>query len=192
MTLDEQLAALNLLVVEDNPSFAMALARCFQGRVAGLRLAATVAEAKQLLHQEPPSVVLLDMQLPDGTGFEVLTCVQELRPMPATLVITSDRAPEHAFRLGQAGVRRFLAKPVALAAVEEAIGTLLDVPPDATPFLRAAVGREALHTVEGRVRETMLTEAMARAGGSKSGAARLLSVSRQTLQHMLRLLGHDE
>jgi two-component system, response regulator RegA len=48
------------------------------------------------------------------------------------------------------------------------------------------VGRVPLHELEAEVRHAMLGEAIARAEGSRRGAARLLSVSRQLMQHMLR------
>jgi hypothetical protein len=44
----------------------------------------------------------------------------------------------------------------------------------------------AIHDVEELARGTMVREALARSQGSRTGAARLLRVSRQLLQHILR------
>ena len=61
-------------------------------------------------------------------------------------------------------------------------------PPDLTPYVRASVGIVPLQHIEEHVRHTMLQEALARSGGNRRGAARMLKVSRQLLQHMLRKL----
>jgi transcriptional regulator with PAS, ATPase and Fis domain len=48
------------------------------------------------------------------------------------------------------------------------------------------VGQRQIHEVQDEVRETMLREALGRARGSRRAAAKLLRVSRQLVQHMLR------
>jgi hypothetical protein len=51
--------------------------------------------------------------------------------------------------------------------------------------LRAVIGRVPLQEIEVWVRETAVAEALARSRGSIRGAARLLGMSRQRLQHIL-------
>ncbi|MBK7861855.1 MAG: hypothetical protein IPJ65_25220 [Archangiaceae bacterium] len=62
----------------------------------------------------------------------------------------------------------------------------LERPPDLTPHLRAAVGHLPLHQLEEQVRQTMVGEALGATQGSRSGAAKLLRISRQLLQHILK------
>jgi transcriptional regulator with PAS, ATPase and Fis domain len=50
----------------------------------------------------------------------------------------------------------------------------------------AAVRQRSLHDALHEVRTTMIDEALARANGSRRGAAQLLRVSRQLLQYMVR------
>ena len=70
----------------------------------------------------------------------------------------------------------------------EAIRAVLEKPPRLTPRLRAAVGIVGLKEVEALARRTMVEEALARESGSRRGAARLLRISRQLLQHAIRSL----
>ena len=54
------------------------------------------------------------------------------------------------------------------------------------PLIRQLVGHSPLSKVESEVRTLMVTEALARARGSRRAAAKMLAVSRQMLQHVLR------
>lgn len=58
-------------------------------------------------------------------------------------------------------------------------------------MLRTAVGQIGVRDLEGLVRSTMVAEAIGRTGGNRRAAARLLGVSRQHLQHMLRALAPE-
>ena len=111
--------------------------------------------------------------------------------MPAFVAMSGVANAGQAFSLAQLGVRSYLTKPITLEEVERALEAALATGPDMTPHVRAAVGRVALKDLERVVRETMLTEALARSEGSRRGAARLLDVSRQLLQHMLRRSERD-
>ncbi len=57
--------------------------------------------------------------------------------------------------------------------------------------IRAAVGRIQIRELEIAVRRTMVLEALRRSNGNRRAAARLLGVSRQHLQHMLRAIEPD-
>jgi two-component system response regulator RegA len=96
--------------------------------------------------------------------------------------------PGESFRLAQLGVRTYLHKPLRLDELEAALVYARTAPADLRPYARGLVGLRPIHEVEEELRKTMVEEALARAGGSRSGAARLLAVSRQLLQHMLRAL----
>ncbi len=60
-----------VLVVEDDPTLARAMARNLAARGYAARNATTVAEALAALDEERPAVILLDIDLPDGSGWDV-------------------------------------------------------------------------------------------------------------------------
>ena len=128
------------------------------------------------------------MELGDGTAFDVLSSVKALSPAPVVVALSGRAGPEDAFRLAQLGVRRYVQKPLDLPALEAAIQRAMAEAPDVTPYVRAVVGKVPIQELEELVRSTMLEEALAQSGGNRRGAARLLDVSRQLLQHMLRKL----
>ncbi len=166
-------------------TFCSVLARLVTGPVHAADGVATCAEA---LRTFMPDLVVLDVELGDGDAFDALALFAQLPVAPRVVVISGVAGPDEAFRLAQLGVRRYVHKPIDLSALEETVRHALHDPPDLTPHLRASVGIVSLQSLEEKVRQTMLQEALARSGGNRRGAARLLRVSRQLLQHMLRKL----
>ncbi len=179
-------ARVRALVVEDNAPLLKTLERTLAGRGHDVRACSTVDEARDILREWLPELLVLDVELPDGDAFDVLREASALATAPVVIAMSGVAAATQSFRLAQLGVRRYLDKPLRLDALERAIDEALLEPPDMTPHVRAQVGHVPVREVERHVRKTMVEEALARAGGSRRGAARLLHVSRQLLQHMLR------
>jgi DNA-binding response OmpR family regulator len=72
-----------VLMVEDDPACSGAVARVLRLDGYDVQLAATASEALRLLEQGPFSIVLLDLVLKKGDGFEVLQVLKETkRPVP--------------------------------------------------------------------------------------------------------------
>jgi DNA-binding response OmpR family regulator len=61
-----------ILIVEDDETLVDAITRNLSARGYLVRVAGTVAEALALVQESIPSLVLLDVDLPDGAGWEVL------------------------------------------------------------------------------------------------------------------------
>jgi DNA-binding NarL/FixJ family response regulator len=68
-----------------------------------------------------PDIVLLDMQLPDVTGFEVIRQIASEPDPPAIVLISSRDAADYGSRVARSGARGFITKAElsapALAAV---------------------------------------------------------------------------
>ncbi len=74
--------------------------------------AGTAAEALRRMPAARPDVVLLDMQLPDGTGVEVCRELRELLPCTAVLVLTTYDDDEALFASILAGAAGYVLKQV--------------------------------------------------------------------------------
>ena len=174
--------------MEDTERLRRTLTEVLRARAAEVVGVGTVAEARDALSALRPDLLVLDFKLPDGSGLEVLEAAASVSPAPVVVAISGTAGPADTFRLAELGVRAYLEKPIALADFERALEQALTRAPDLSPHVRSAVGRVGIKDVEAQVRETMVKEAIARSGGNRRGAARLLRVSRQLLQHMLRKL----
>ncbi len=177
---------LKVLAVEDDAELLRALAEALASPSNEFRHCGTVREARQLLADWMPDAVLLDVTLPDGTAFDVLDEIRRHAPTPLVVAISGTATPPDAFRLAQCGVRAYLQKPFGMTEVREAIRKAVCEAPELDPHLRGTAGRRALRAVESDVRARLVREALARSGGSRSAAARLLRISRQHLQQILR------
>ena len=101
-----------ILIVDDEPDILSALSRFFVRSGHDVLRAATGEEAVMLVQSERPAVVLLDLFLPDISGFEVLERTREERPV--IIMITGHGDIPAAVHAMQAGAEGFLTKPVEL------------------------------------------------------------------------------
>jgi CheY-like chemotaxis protein len=175
-----------VLIVEDNAPLRAGIAELVRSWGARAFEAGSGEEAVGLLEREPPDLLICDVRLPDGSAFRVLEATLSMTPEPAKVAISGVATPEEAFHLGQMGVREYLAKPFSLTDLEDAVHRVQSEPPDLDPWVRASVGQVSMRDLQKHVREVMVEQAMALSDGSRRRAARLLDVSRQAIQQIVR------
>ena len=111
----------NVLVVEDAPF----LVRAFEAKLGQAGIKTMVArdgeEALELLKQQTPDLVLLDLMLPKTDGFKVLEAIradERLRDIPV-IVVSNLGQPKDVRRAKELGATEYLIKsetPIALVA----------------------------------------------------------------------------
>lgn len=174
-----------VLIVDDNVALLSAIARHVSTWGVDALQARTRAEALKLLGRLP-DLLIADIRLPDGSGFQVLEEAARTRPKPLLVAISGVASAEEAFRLGQIGVRAYLPKPLSLRDLDEAVALALSQAPDFEGLISDCVGRVPMRELQGQMRHVMLDQALALADGNRSVAAKLLDVSRQAVQQILR------
>jgi hypothetical protein len=102
------------------------------------------------------------------------------------VVLGVNDTPEESFRLHELGVRGYVSKRAPREALLREIERARTVPPNLTAFAVASVGKAPMQSVIREVRRTMLDQALGLSRGSRSGAARLLAISRQAVQQIVR------
>ena len=113
-----------LLLVEDEALLRWALRTRLVRAGHMVHEAGTLAEAETHLRSHRPQVVLLDVNLPDGSGIDFLAAQRERLADSVVLVVTADGRVEDAVRAMKLGAADFLSKPVdheeLLALVDKA------------------------------------------------------------------------
>lgn len=139
---DRPLLGMTVLVVEDSRFACEAIRLLCLRSGARIRRADALASARRHLRVYRPSVVIVDMGLPDGSGTELIA---ELAEAPARVPVLlgtsgSDNLAEDAMSAGADG---FLVKPVeTLSVFQEAI--LRHLPREAQPTGPRALSQEVL------------------------------------------------
>jgi CheY-like chemotaxis protein len=122
---------LRILAVDDDPVnrtlIRASIARSRDPTLAGARLseAGSIREARSKLAEEPADILLLDVHLPDGLGFELAAELREGSAPPSILALTASVLPDEQRAAMEAGCDAFLAKPYLPRALVEAIRSLV-------------------------------------------------------------------
>ena len=101
---------INLLIVEDSEPMAMAYGE-FVKDACNVDFAASLAEARRQSARNNHQLVLLDIQLPDGSGLDLLTEMRESGSEAGFILITADGSVETAVDALKLGADDFLEKP---------------------------------------------------------------------------------
>jgi DNA-binding NtrC family response regulator len=82
---------------------------------------AMLADARTALNDRSYKLILTDVFLPDGSGFEILQTVSQAQKPPAIIVMTADAALDHAVNAVRHGASDFLVKPFSMEALDAAL-----------------------------------------------------------------------
>ena len=115
-----------IYIVDDLPAMRERLSE-LMGAIAGVQIvgeAGTPAEAIDGILRTNPDCVLLDYQLIDGTGVDVLRAVHPQSPDIAFIVLTNHATPQHRRACLDAGARYFFDKSTEFGNIRSAIAEI--------------------------------------------------------------------
>jgi CheY-like chemotaxis protein len=117
-----------VLVVDDHELNLKLLERLLEREGRDVRCADSVAAAERAVAEEEPAMIVLDLNLPDGSGLE-LTRKLKAEPRTASIPIVACTAAVMAADQDEAleaGCDAFVAKPIDLRRFSDIIASLLD------------------------------------------------------------------
>ena len=110
-----------ILLVEDTPSIQALLAAMLRAEGHEVVTARSATEAQARFRQLVPSIVVMDLHLPDGDGEDLIQEFLEAEPMTRIIAITSDSSVSRAVTCMRAGACDFLVKPVREPQLRDAV-----------------------------------------------------------------------
>ncbi|NKD54837.1 MULTISPECIES: sigma-54-dependent transcriptional regulator [unclassified Haematospirillum] len=112
-----------ILIVEDDPL----MAERYAGDLAAweTRVAETGRQAMDILSQSPPDAVVLDVNLPDMNGLEILRHIRGNGMPCGVVVVTSQASVRLAVEALQAGADDFLVKPFPPERLQVTVGNVI-------------------------------------------------------------------
>jgi DNA-binding NtrC family response regulator len=105
-------SAENLLIIDDEPMVRLGLGEMLKAEGYRIEEAESVATARQRIKGSSPSAILTDMQLPDGSGLDLIPAFKEVWPEVPILVMTAHGSIDTAVTAMQAGAFTYLQKPL--------------------------------------------------------------------------------
>jgi DNA-binding NarL/FixJ family response regulator len=113
-----------MLIVDDHAGYRRQARALFaSGGYHVIGEAGDVASGVRAAAELHPAVVLLDVQLPDGDGFEAAGRMLAVDAPPTVVLISSRDAADYGGRIGTSGARGFISKAdLSVGALEALLG----------------------------------------------------------------------
>jgi len=103
-----------ILVVDDDQAIRWTLSEALRSWSFAPIEAGTVAEALVQFNGESPAAVLLDIDLPDGSGLDVLRQIKQEQPESIVIMITGNVQINNTISALRGGAYDFISKPISL------------------------------------------------------------------------------
>ena len=117
----------NILIVEDSPTLALTYQEYLRGLDLPIRLAETGAAALNYIEEVEPTVVLLDLKLPDMDGIDILKKLKASHRDTRVIVITAHGSVTVAVEAMREGASDFLLKPFTAERIVTTVKNALEL-----------------------------------------------------------------
>lgn len=165
----------SLLIIEDDQPFRNRLARAMERRGFEVTTSATLAEALSTIEQVAPAFAVVDLNLEDGYGLDIVPALRQRRRDVRIVVLTGYGNIASAVSAVKAGVVDYLAKPADIDDIEKAL-LKVGQPKPAPPRKPMSADRVRWEHIQ-RIHELC--------DRNVSETARRLNMHRRTLQRIL-------
>lgn len=111
-----------VMLVDDHELIRQGLARAFErdDQMSVRGQAGSVGEGLDVFRDVTPDVVVTDLQLPDGTGLDIVRAIRETSETTGIVVLTMHAGDEHIFAAMEAGASAFVGKDSGASEVVSA------------------------------------------------------------------------
>jgi DNA-binding NtrC family response regulator len=115
-----------ILIIDDEPGITGMLSIVFEREGYAVTTAGTCAAGLKLIEETSPDLVLTDLRMPDGTGFEVLRKTRETNAETPVVMITAYTSTKTAIEALKAGAYDYVSKPFDVEELKHVVGKALE------------------------------------------------------------------
>lgn len=115
---------LSVLLVDDHRPTCQALSRFLARRGFRPFIAMSLAEARAVAAEHKVDVLVSDIGLPDGTGYELLEELRRTQPDISGIAVSGYGMPDDLERSRQAGYTSHCTKPIRIEVIEQALARI--------------------------------------------------------------------
>jgi two-component system, OmpR family, response regulator len=116
----------NILIVDDESDLCELLQTIFKSENFNIDCAYSLSEGKSKWRDQNPPVVLLDNNLPDGYGIDMIEDNKSLLDKSKVIMITASTFPSIRQRAKDVGIHYFIQKPFSLRTIRELIQQIVE------------------------------------------------------------------
>ena len=127
-----------ILLLEDDTTLGNGIRLALQSPSVQITLCRTLAQAQNALAQNSYDLLILDINLPDGSGLELLEQVRQSSNLPVILLTANDMEMDVVTGL-EAGADDYITKPFSLAILRARVNAQLR---------RGTAGKTACYTID--------------------------------------------
>jgi two-component system, response regulator RegA len=165
-----------LLVVDDDRTHCRLMARAMEARGFAVSVARSVDDAMWQAKDDPPEYAVIDLNMPGGTGLDVVDGLKAMKAGTCMVVLTGYASIATAVEAIRRGARHYLSKP---ASADDVVAAFHRVEGDPT----APVATDLI-TLE-RMEWEHIQKALLEHDGNITTTAAALGIHRRTLQRKL-------
>lgn len=111
MTTSADAKKMNVLVVEDDPTVRTLVKAILQHKGNGVDIAETAEDGEKLAFQNEYDMIILDLRLPDGNGYDVCQTIRERGVTTPVLVLSAEHETNVKVKVLNVGADDYLTKP---------------------------------------------------------------------------------
>lgn len=130
-----------ILLLEDDTALGRGIQMALQGDAVQIKLCRTLAQGREETARDDYCLLILDVNLPDGSGLELLRQVRQGSSVPVILLTANDLEMDIVTGL-ESGADDYITKPFSLAVLRARVNAQLR---------RSAGGRTARYAIDGFV-----------------------------------------
>ncbi len=116
-----------LLVVDDEPNLLYSLEKSLRSDTVEVLTAQTGKQGIELVQQQAPDVVILDVRLSDMSGLDAFDRIRQIDPRLPVIIITAYATTETAIEATKRGAFEYLLKPVDFHQLRELVAKAIDL-----------------------------------------------------------------
>lgn len=177
-------AARTILLVDDDATFRVRLARAFEQRGYEVRVAERGDVALEMARTESPEYAVVDLRMPGLSGLDVVEGLKHIDPTTSIVVLTGYGSIATALEAVRRGATHYLTKP---ADADEVLQAFVRTSHGASGSGEPSVDVHAVDQVPSLARAEWehINRVLTDCDGNITQAARLLGLHRRSLQRKL-------
>lgn len=174
-----------VILVDDDPHIRHVIAQelLSDTRIQLVAQAGSLKEGRRRCLQHEFDVMLVDLNLGDGSGFELIQQVKSLRPMTEVVVISAIEDERHALHAFEMGATGYLIKNSWFGSFSQAVLQVVNGGASITPNL----ARRLLHRLDGKTSDSLSKPSKERLSDREREVLRMVAAGYTSVEIGVRL-----